>query len=158
VGLWKFSTKLVGNRDYQELVPMGPVDGKLRNGVVRRQALQLAITTQFTPKGATGLYDTLLAAYQYMQTRWQPNRLNVITLMTDGKNEDNGLTKAQLVAKLKSITDPNKPIQVVTVGYGPDADLRELTEITAAVGGKAFPAATGADIDKAILAMLVGSA
>ena len=88
IGLWTFSTKLVGNRDYRELVPIGPLSGQ-------RAQLEGALAAIKPSSGDTGLYDTMLAAYQAVQEDWQPGRVNSIVLFTDGKNEDdNGLNQA----------------------------------------------------------------
>lgn len=158
VGSWRFSTKLDGDKDYEELVPLGPVGGTLPDGTSRRKALDASIYNDLRPQGATGLYDTLLASYKYLQSKWQgDNRLNLLVLMTDGKNEDpGGITQAQLIQQLRATANPDKPIQVLIIGYGPDTDIQELTTITKAVGGNAYPAKTGADIDKVFLATLIG--
>jgi Ca-activated chloride channel family protein len=156
VGSWKFSTKLDGDRDYKELVPLGPVGGTLPDGTPRRAALSKVVYQQLVPHGATGLYDTTLAAYEYMQAHWMPGRLNLISILTDGKNEDDGLTREELITQLRQRAHPDRPILLLVIGYGPDTDLRELTQITAAVGGKAYPAASGADMDRLFLATLFG--
>jgi Ca-activated chloride channel family protein len=158
VGSWRFSTKLDGAKDYQEMVPIGPVGGRLPDGTLRKDALDATVYNNLVPEGATGLYDTLLAAYKFMQNHWQAdNRLNLLVMMTDGKNEDpDGLSQQQLIQQLRATANPDKPIQVLIIGYGPDTDLNELTTITKAVGGRAYPARTGADIEKVFLATLIG--
>lgn len=159
VGSWKFSTNLDGTKDYKEMVPLGPVGGTLPDGTPRRTALDAAIYSQLVPHGNTGLYDTMLAAYKYMQTRWQGDgRLNLVVMLTDGQNQDpGGISQAQLIQQLKAIANPDKPIQVLIIGYGPDTDIQELTTITKAVGGRAYPAKTGADIQKVFLSTLIGT-
>ncbi|GAA0225724.1 substrate-binding and VWA domain-containing protein [Cryptosporangium japonicum] len=158
VGTWRFSTELDGDKDYQEMVPIGPVGGQLPDGTPRKDALEASIYNKLVPEGATGLYDTLLAAYKFMQNHWQAdNRLNLLVMMTDGENQDpNGITQQQLIQQLRAVANPDKPIQVLIIGYGPDANLGELTTITKAVGGQAYPARTGADIEKVFLATLIG--
>ena len=159
VGSWKFSTNLDGTKDYKQMVPLGPVGGTLPDGTPRRRALDAAIYSDLTPQGSTGLYDTMLAAYKFMQTRWEGDgRLNLVVIMTDGQNEDpNGISQAQLIQQLKAIANPDKPVQVLIIGYGPDVKIQELTTITQAVGGHAFTAQTGADIQKVFLATLIGN-
>ncbi|WP_035848908.1 substrate-binding and VWA domain-containing protein [Cryptosporangium arvum] len=158
IGAWRFSTELNGDKDYQDMVPIGPAGGQLPDGTPRKDALQEFIYNRLVPEGATGLYDTMLAAYKNLQNHWQAdNRLNLLVMMTDGKNEDpDGITQQQLIQQLRATANPDKPIQVLIIGYGPDADLNELTTITKAVGGQAFPARTGADIEKVFLATLIG--
>ena len=60
VGLWMFSTQLDGETDYRELVAIGPMDAQRRAQLSQRiDGLQ--------PSGGTGLYDTGLAAYQFVE-------------------------------------------------------------------------------------------
>ncbi|MEW2428203.1 substrate-binding domain-containing protein [Micromonospora sp. NPDC047644] len=132
IGLWTFSTKLVGNRDYRELVPIGPLSGQ-------RAQLEGALATVKPSSGDTGLYDTMLAAYQAVQENWQPGRVNSIVLFTDGKNEDdNGLNQQQLLGKLKQIADPERPVQVIMIGIGEGVSKAELESITKVTGGDVF--------------------
>ncbi|GAA0259667.1 substrate-binding domain-containing protein [Cryptosporangium japonicum] len=155
VGLWRFSTKQDGAKDYRQLVPIGPISGALPDKTPRRAALETAIRRDLTPKGATGLFDTTLAAYQYVQKNWQPGRLNLLVILTDGRDEKNGgLTRPQLVQKLRQVMKPDRPVQVIAIGFGSDADLNELRVITAAVGGKAYRADSGSDIDRIFLSTL----
>ncbi|SHN29233.1 substrate-binding and VWA domain-containing protein [Cryptosporangium aurantiacum] len=158
VGSWRFSTNLDGDKDYEEMVPIGPVGGQLPDGTPRRDALDASVYRDLQPEGSTGLYDTLLAAYKFMQENWLgDNRLNLLVLMTDGKNEDpDGISQQELIQQLRATANPDKPIQVLIIGYGPDTDLVELKTITNAVGGNAYPARTGADIEKVFLATLIG--
>ncbi|TQS40151.1 substrate-binding domain-containing protein [Cryptosporangium phraense] len=158
VGLWKFSTDLKGKQDYQQLVPMGPVGGTLPGSTTpRRVALETAIRRDLKPHGWTALYNTIDAAYRQVQANYQPGRLNLLVLLTDGKNETpGGLTRPQLVARLRAAMKPDRPVQVIAIGFGAGADLRELREITSAVGGKAYSADSGSDIDQIFLSTLTG--
>ncbi|MFG1842783.1 substrate-binding domain-containing protein [Micromonospora sp. NPDC049175] len=132
IGLWTFSTKLVGNRDYRELVPIGPLSGQ-------RAQLEGALGGVKPSDGNTGLYDTTLAAYQAVQDNWQPGRVNSIVLFTDGKNEDDdGLNQQQLLAKLKQLADPDRPVQVIMIGIGEGVSKAELESITKVTGGDVF--------------------
>jgi hypothetical protein len=57
-----FSTQLAGETDDRELVPVGPMDAQRRAQLSERiDGLQ--------PSGGTGLYDTALAAYQFVRGR-----------------------------------------------------------------------------------------
>ncbi|PZF92179.1 substrate-binding domain-containing protein [Micromonospora deserti] len=132
IGLWTFSTQLVGSRDYRQLVPIGP----LSSG---RGKLEQALSTTRSSNGDTGLYDTMLAAYKEVQEDWQAGRVNSIVLFTDGKNEDSdGITQQQLLSELNKIKDPERPVQVVIVGIGGDVSKAELESITKVTGGGAF--------------------
>ncbi|MEH1167538.1 substrate-binding domain-containing protein [Micromonospora sp. CPCC 205539] len=132
IGLWTFSTKLIGNRDYRELVPIGPLSGQ-------RGQLETALATIKPSSGDTGLYDTMLAAYKAVLADWQPGRVNSIVLFTDGKNEDdNGVSQQQLLAQLKQMADPERPVQVIMIGIGEGVSKGELESITKVTGGDVF--------------------
>ncbi len=133
LGLWIFSTELVGKQDYRQLVPIGPLSSQ-------RGRLESAIAG-IVPKvnGATGLYDTVLAAYLTVQEGWEASRVNSVVILTDGKNEDNdGITQAKLLSELKRRADPERPVQVIIIGIGGDVSRAELESITKATGGGVF--------------------
>jgi Ca-activated chloride channel family protein len=133
IGLWTFSTKLVGDKDYKQLLPIGPLSSQ------RSRLAEALRTIQPKVGGGTGLYDTVLAAYRAVQEDWEPGRVNSVVLLTDGRNEDaNGITQQALLAALKGIADPKRPIQVVIIGIGPDVSKPELQAITKVTGGGVF--------------------
>jgi hypothetical protein len=128
--VWVFSTKLKGSRDWDEIVPISPL--------ASRRAELAASIDRIVPKrnGATGLYDTALAAYKNVQDTWQGGRVNSVLLFTDGQNvDDQGLTQQQLTAELKKTTDPKRPVRMIIIGIGPEVDPKELKVITDATGG-----------------------
>jgi hypothetical protein len=147
VGNWVFSTDMVGKRPWKQLVPITP----LSSG---RGLLQAAIP-QMNPKknGDTGLYDTALAAYKNVQDGWQGGRVNSVILFTDGKNDNpGGITQGQLVAQLKKLRDPKRPVRMVIVGIGDEVDRNELEAITNATdAGGVFIAPDPAKIGEIFL-------
>jgi hypothetical protein len=133
VGMWTFSTLLDGENDYKELVPIGPLASQ------RSEILAALSSIKPKPTGDTGLYDTILAGYKAMQTGWDPGRVNSLVIMTDGQNDDKkGVTLDQLIATLKGLVDPKRPIQVITIGIGTDVSRDELQKITSTTGGGVF--------------------
>jgi Ca-activated chloride channel family protein len=124
VGVWLFSTNLVGKQPWKELIPISPLTSA-------RTKLQASIA-QIKPVsgGGTGLYDTALAAYQNVQKSWQPGVINTVLLFTDGQDSNEGITRAALVAKLKKLNDPERPIRMIIVGIGNEVDRNELEAIT----------------------------
>lgn len=132
LGLWIFSTNLVGSRDYRELVSIGPLSSQ-------RGALERALAGVAPSSGDTGLYDTALAAYKTVQDQWEAGRVNSVVLMTDGKNEDdNGISQQALLKELERIKDPERPVQMVIIGIGTGVSRAELTAITKVTGGGVF--------------------
>lgn len=146
VGLWIFSTELDGAKDYLQLAAIEPLS------VHRPQLLAALGAVQPKPQGDTGLYDSLLAAYQAVQKDWDPGRVNSVVMMTDGDNDDaNSITHADLLAKLKEVADPKKPVQVVIIGIGPSVNPGPLEQITKVTGGGVFIAEDPAKIGEIFL-------
>ena len=127
VGVWLFSTELVGKRPWKETAP-------IRSLSTARDELRASIG-EIVPKkgGATGLYDTALAAYKHVQSVWQEGRVNSVILFTDGKNENKaGITLTELITQLKKASDPKRPVRMVIIGIGDEVDRSELEKIAAA--------------------------
>jgi hypothetical protein len=134
LGVWLFSTKLDGDRDYQELLPVLPISEQARTG-----GLDKLQGVQALENGATGLYDSVLAAYQSARQNFEAGRLNVVIVMTDGRNDDdNSISREALLSELSKLQDPRRPILIVGIGIGPDIDVGELQAIAGATGGQAF--------------------
>jgi Ca-activated chloride channel homolog len=135
VGLWTFSTLLDGANDYRQLVPIGPL------ATQRTELLGALAAIRPKPGGETGLYDTILAAYQTVQNGWDPGRVNSVVILTDGQNQDpKGISLDQLTASLQKLVDPKKPIMIIAIGIGTEVSQPELQKITATTGGGVFVA------------------
>jgi len=147
VGLWTFSTNMNGNIDFVAQAPIGPLSAQ------RTQLLAKISGIQPNPKGDTGLYDTILAAYQEVKKDWDPGRVNSIVMMTDGDNDDpsGGVSHEQLLAQLKQLADPTKPIQLIIIGIGPSVNAAPLQQITKTTGGGVFIAEDPAKIGEIFL-------
>ena len=137
LGLWQFGYQLTPGSDYQELVPLAPMDDAQRT---RISAALNAVTPRVT---GTGLYDTVLAAYQSVQAHWLPARNNQVVVFSDGKDEDapGGLSLDQLTAKIHAIADPARPVHVLCFGYGA-ADIAAMQAIVTAAGGYVYAIST----------------
>ena len=136
VSLTLFSTRLDGPRDYQELLPMRTVaEHKEGDSIARLRAVRAI------ENGATGLYDSVAALYTKARGEWEPGRLNVVVVLTDGRNEDSdGIDLPTLRAKLTALQDKRRPLPLIAIGIGPDASLDELTTMASLTGGRAFTA------------------
>jgi hypothetical protein len=133
VGIWLFSTRLEGDRDHRVLVPPGPL-GQIRGELVNQLG-----QVRVKPNGDTGLYDTTLAAYTEARRNWVPGRINIVLVTTDGRNDDAGsISRAQLLAGLKALHDPRRPLPILFIGIGGGIDPAELNEIADATGGRVF--------------------
>nr|BFE58709.1 hypothetical protein GCM10020063_032350 [Dactylosporangium thailandense] len=155
-GLWVFSTRQNGTTDYKQLVPIGRVGDPVA-GKPRRDQMTTAID-KLTAAGDTGLYDTAAAAQQAVADTYQPGATNLVVLMTDGRNDDStgGLNLDQLREKLQANAGSDKKVPIVTVGYGNDADLASLQEISRVSGGTLYTSKTAFDINEVLLTAIFG--
>jgi Ca-activated chloride channel family protein len=148
VGLWVFSRRINGSRDYREILPIRPMRDN------RARLNQVIGTVAPIEGGETGLYDTILAAYRTVKQGWDPKAVNSVVVLTDGFNRDDGLTLDQLIAALRREKDARKPIQIIAIGIGNDVGEAELRRITGTSGGGTFvardPSAIGEIFLKAI--------
>ena len=120
------------------LVPLGPA-GQRVGPYPNRQAASIAAYKQMVPRTATGLYDSILAAYRSATAAYRPDSVNTIVVITDGQNEDPGsITLAQLLAQLKALHKPARPVHIVTLAYGTGADPASLAQVAKATDGLQF--------------------
>jgi hypothetical protein len=150
VGLWAFSVGLgAGDRDYRDLAPVRELSAS--SGASTHQDV-LARAVRRLPGlvgGGTALYDTALAAYKDAIAGYDEDRLNSVVLMTDGQNEDpNGLRLPRLLDELKRRHDAERPVQMITIGMGPQADTRALQQIAEVTGGQSYVARDPRDIEE----------
>ncbi len=100
------------------------------------------------PNGGTGLYDTTLAAFRPASQNYAYGRLNAVMVITDGRNEDPGSVSLERVCwpTLRREFDGIKPVRIITVAYGADADLGVLKRIADVTGGATYQAPTAAEV------------
>ncbi|MFG3257722.1 substrate-binding domain-containing protein [Streptomyces sp. NPDC048172] len=158
VGLWEFSTRLDGKRDYRELVPTKRLGSRTSGNETQRDRLTGAFGKMAPiPEGATGLYDTTLAAYKKARDGYAQGKFNALVLLTDGANEDPGsINRDELTAELDELSEGKPLLPVIAVAVGPDADEKAAKEIAKATNGSSHqvddPAQIHAVILKAIMA------
>jgi Ca-activated chloride channel family protein len=147
-GLWVFAARLVGDQDWQEVVPPRPF-GTVEDGQSQRALLaeQFAALPDLLSGGGTGLHDTVLAAVRAAREGYDAEAVNTVVLLTDGTDDDPaGISESDLLATLASEVDPARPVQVIAVGVGPDADLSGLESIVGVTGGAAYSAEAPNDL------------
>ncbi len=143
LGVWIFSTARNGDLDYEDMAPIAPLADAAHSqaiaGIIQSLPSRLG--------GATGLYDTTLAAVQRVRDSYDPEKVNSVLLITDGKNEDeNGIDLETLLAELAKMDDPTKPVPVIMIGFGPDTDLAAMQQIAQATKGAAYTASKPEDL------------
>ncbi|MBW5425603.1 VWA domain-containing protein [Streptomyces sp. BG9H] len=152
IGLWEFATRLDGARDYRELQPTERL-GEREGGVTHRDRLLKAFSElRPAPGGATGLYDTTLAAYKKARSTYASGKFNALVILTDGANQDPGsISRDSLLAQLEELSDRERPVPVIAIAVGPDADKDEVQQIAEATGGSGHQVDDPAQIHAVIL-------
>ncbi|MHC3472307.1 substrate-binding and VWA domain-containing protein [Streptomyces sp. 7R007] len=158
IGLWEFSTKLDGDKDYRVLVPTERL-GDQKDGGTQRDRLSAAFSAlKPVPNGATGLYDTTLAAYKAATSSYTKGKFNALVILTDGQNQDPGsISRTTLISQLRKLTDPERPVPLIMIAVGPDADREEAREIAQATGGSGQSVNDPAQIHAVILKAIVAA-
>lgn len=151
LGLWTFSTALSGTKDYRTEVPIGPLSTRLGSGT-RRQAILAALgRVRPKPNGNTGLYNSVLAAFTSMQRTYRPGYYNDVLVLTDGKNDANGITLNGLLRTLRKQEDPARPVSIVFIGFGPDVDMASMQKIGVETNGAAYHANKPQEVQRILL-------
>ncbi|MFC7534496.1 substrate-binding domain-containing protein [Actinoplanes sp. GCM10030250] len=131
LGVWEFSTDLDGGRDYREVIPVGPL------GPRREEMIKTVGEMKVKPNGATGLYNTTLAAYRDGTRNWRPGRINMVLILTDGRDDNaDGIKRSELLRDLRKMVDRKRPLPILFIGVGPDIDPDELNQIAKVTGGQ----------------------
>jgi Ca-activated chloride channel family protein len=157
VALWEFATRLDHDHDYRQLVPYRPLTQKVGAQTQRDTLIGAFNTAQPALGTRTALYDSVLAAYREAVRTYQPDRNNVLVVLTDGMNYDPGHTiiLQDLLKQLGRSADPLKPVAVVPIAFGPDIDPEPLQQIAKATGGQAFVTIDPRQIQEVFLEMLI---
>lgn len=153
LGLWAFSTDLDGGTPWRQLVSVGPLgspsDRQARRQTLRSEADRLPALAQ--RRGDTGLYRTTWDAFETVRHDYDPRRYNSVVVVTDGTNTLSGLTRSDLLSRLRAARTASRPLPVFTVAIGPDADEDTLKAISAATGGTEHSVETASDIREVFL-------
>jgi Ca-activated chloride channel family protein len=86
--------------------------------------------------GNTALLDGVAAAYERFQRLNDPERINAIVVMTDGKENASAVSLNQLVQGLRNGNQRGVPVVVFAIAYGDDADMNVLQSLSEASGGQ----------------------
>jgi Ca-activated chloride channel family protein len=153
LGVWQSASDTDGAADHRELIPLGPMDGDYK-GVTRSVAATGAIRS-IKPGSNTGLYDTALAAFRALTAAYTPGRPNQVVFLTDGRNDDpGGISPDELAASVKREFDPERPVRLITIAYGNDADAAALRRVSDATGAKSYPALDSRSIFQVVIDVL----
>jgi Ca-activated chloride channel family protein len=126
VGLWAFSDQIY---KLVTIAPVGPNQAKLTHQIVALGAY-----------GGTALYHAVRDAVREVQSGWDPKRINAVVLLTDGQNSDPSDSDLSGLLRLLGSQPAGSTVPVFTIGYGQDADLGVLRQISQASNGRSYNA------------------
>jgi hypothetical protein len=129
--LWAFGAQLDPPRDYQVLLPGA------RMSALPRNALPAAVSRLTARPTGTGLYGTILAAYQQAVATYAAGEPNRVMVFTDGRNEDapGSISPEQLASRLAAAADPARPVDLEVVAFGDKPEVGVLTKAVKPVRG-----------------------
>jgi Ca-activated chloride channel family protein len=143
-GLWRFSSDLTPSTNYEQLMPLTPLTARSRRDFTASLDRLTAV-----PNGGTGLYDSVLAAVRYVRSGYDASRVNSVVVLSDGRNEyasAHGITKDYLLRALRKEAEPDRPVPVISVAYGPDSDIAALRAVSDVTGGMVYTARDPRDL------------
>jgi len=151
IGLWTFSRQ-ENRADHTVVLDLGPPSRNV-GGETAVQSLRKSLDG-LRADGATGLYDTVIAAAAAAQNAWREGN-NTIVLISDGKNEDPGSASLeQVLAKLEPLAGTERPVRILSIALGGEADAVTLRRLADAANGEAYVAREAQDLGKVFLAAL----
>lgn len=85
--------------------------------------------------GNTALLDAVRTAYERLQQEADPERINAIVAMTDGRENNSNVSLNELTAEIRAGNE-KVPVVIFAVGYGKDADYDMLRSLAESSGGQ----------------------
>ncbi len=162
IGLWTFDTGLADPFNYRNVVAMRPLNQAVTSpatGLTTQRQLLLGALAAQQPQvdTVTALYETIRSAYRKVSRGYIPDRFNGIIVETDGTNLDprpNPLQLGKLIATLRSEFNPQRPVNVIVIGYGHSVGFPAMTKIASVTDGAVYDANSPAGIKKFFAQML----
>jgi hypothetical protein len=139
------------------LVPTGSLSSTVTPGGPTRRDALLSAVSGLDPQvsGSTPLYDAVLAGFRDAQSDFAYGRLNALVVITDGRNEDDeSVSLRRLLDELRLEFDGVRPVRIIAIGYGGQADTSTLRRITDITGGRTYRALTADEVDTAFARVL----
>ena len=89
------------------------------------------------------------------QANFAYGRLNALIVITDGRNEDaQSVSLERLLDALRLQFDGVRPVRIIAIGYGEQADTANLRRITDITGGRTYEALTADEVESAFAQVL----
>ncbi|WP_242903251.1 substrate-binding and VWA domain-containing protein [Actinomadura terrae] len=140
-GLWTLSGTTL-DAPYRKVLPMRELGARTPDARNQRLRLQEAVSgVRARPGRQPGLFDAIDAAYSEVERNYRSNELNIVLVLTAGGphgphgKEREGVERT--VRRLRGAFDAKRPVSVVVLGFGADADPA-LREVAAATDGGTY--------------------
>lgn len=150
VGLRIFTTNASQTppTDFLDLVPLGEIANNRESIASRINSL--------VPREGTPLYTTAQASFEFMKQQYDPQRINAVVLLTDGRNEDDYNDLDETIARLRSGSEGQsaQPVRLFTIAYGQDADRNTLKRLSEATNASTYDASDPQTINKVFTAVV----
>jgi Ca-activated chloride channel homolog len=148
LGLWSFSTEEAGTTDppYHRLVSPGPVSRVKGEFTARVEGL--------VPNGGTALYATIRAAAAEARRTYDPEKINAVVILTDGKNEYNKDNNLNSLLEELDTENGDVSVRVFPIAYGESSDYDVLQQIGKASRATAYDASDPSTIEKVLAQVL----
>ena len=122
---------------------LGPKRGELRERIGSLET-----------SGGTGLYATVDHAVNVMHGSFDPDRINGIVVLTDGRNDYAEYASPDPLLSTLAHQPADRTVRVFCIAYGHDADLATLERISNASTGTTYDASDPATIDDVFAAVI----
>ncbi|MFC4586495.1 substrate-binding and VWA domain-containing protein [Sphaerisporangium corydalis] len=157
MGLWEFAKGLAGGKGHRPLVGLGPItqpDGE-DDQFTRQTRLDGYTQTLKAYKGRdSSLYDSILAGFHEVTEHYDPSMNNSLLIITAGRDDKAGISRQDLVRRLRDEWDPDHPVQIIVLTFGDDVDRAALNEITSITNGSLNVASDPGEIIDVFLSAL----
>lgn len=161
IGLWTFTTGQ-GQEGIDTLVEVGSLGDPATtgDGTRRDQLLRAMPALAPDPEGGTPLYRAVLAAYAWSLDHYSFGRFNAVVVVTDGRDDDTTqapIPQAQVLDTLRRQYDGMRPVPIITLAYGADADVTALRAMSDVTGGQTYQGLTQRQVAGMLTQALAGS-
>jgi hypothetical protein len=145
--LWRFGTRLDGERDHEAVLRGTTLDGEGRAAVSR------AVGQLRPQETGTGLHDTILAAYEAARDSARPDVPSHVVVFTDGRNEadEPTLSLEQLGQRLAAAKDPQRPVELTVIAFGGQPEAEALKATLKPLDGYVDPLRTADQVKAAFI-------
>ena len=151
LGVWGFGSRLDGARDYIVVDPFRPLMADHRRSLAKEvERLQAQDT-------GTGLYDTVLAAYESALAEARPDVRFQVIVFTDGLNQDDpgGISARQLRKALADIANQEAAMGLTVVQVG-EASTTKLERALRPIEGEVATIDSAHDVVASFIHLAAG--